>query len=180
MAETMAIAGPYLGAASAAVGVVSGVASANQAKASAAFQRQQYEDRQKALKLQAAQEEAARLEALDRTLQTQRVMMAAAGIDNDQSPTFFTIQDESKDRAARDIANVKLGIYNNIYQAQIGAAQAQFEGQAGAMQGYMKAGGSALKLGYEVYKIGDKEGWFKPDQKISTSKLYNSGWGGVE
>jgi hypothetical protein len=154
----MAVAGPYLAAASAAVGVATGIASANQARASAAFQRQQYEDRQKALKLQAAQEEAARLEALDRTLQTQRVMMAAAGIDNDQSPTFFTIQDESKDRAARDIANVKLGIYNNIYQAQIGSSQAQFEGEAGAMGGYLKAGGSALKAGYEVYKASGSTG----------------------
>lgn len=176
MAETMVVAGPYLAAASAAAGVATGIASANQARASAAFQRQQYEDRQKALKLQAAQEEAARLEALDRTLQTQRVMMAAAGIDNDQSPTFFTIQDESKDRAARDIANVKLGIYNNIYQAQIGAAQAQFEGQAGAMQGYMKAGGSALKLGYEVYKVGDKEGWFKDPPKTGYYKGTEVDW----
>ncbi len=160
--ETLAMVAAASGVMSAGMAVVGGIGQANAAKSQAAFQRQQYEEKQQMLRLQAAQDESARRIQLDRTLQAQRALMAARGVSADESGSFLAIQDDSKANAEKDIFNAKLGYMTGIRQAQLGAFAADAEGQAGYTAGLMKAGSGFLSGSMSAIKAADNANWWSP------------------
>ena len=129
---------PYVGIASGAVGIFTGMSSAASAQRQAEIQAQQLADEREAARVQAVVDEAEHRKELASVLATQRAVRAGRGVEL-YSETFRNLQDQTIADAESDISLGQLNALRRQRRLGLGMDQAAEQGRAGATAGYGSA-----------------------------------------
>lgn len=153
MAQVIAIAGLVASVASAAYGVYSNIQASNASQAAAAAQRAQTEENAALVRVQSAQQEADRVEEVNRILGAQAALRGARGLDI-AGVGGQVMRETAIARAERDVANIQIneGVQERRLQLAGDAAQFQADGQSAAYYGRaVESGLGAIRAGANLY-----------------------------
>ncbi len=140
----MAAAAPFIMMAAAAVGAVAAIKQGEFSAAAAERERIAAEEQAKLAKIQAAQQEAIRLEQLRKTKGQQLAAAAALGFDPTQTRSFYAIQTESERIAGKDIMNIRLMGLVGARRFSLTADAAKVAGEGAVVGSRLSAVGSLL------------------------------------
>jgi hypothetical protein len=132
---------------------VSAISQGRYAQAAAREESAQIEQQRVQTKIRATQEEAERLRTRRRDLNTQIAQAAGLGFDPYTSRSFLGIQRETRQVAARDVANIRLNQRFRDASLKRGIYQSELTGQAAVKKGFYTAGYAIATAGLDISEI---------------------------